>query len=37
MTDWRTEFDEALLRVYSYTHLDNRCEGISARGGVASP
>ena len=24
MTDWRTEFDEALLRVYSYTHLDNR-------------
>lgn len=24
MADWRTEFDEALLRVYSYTHLDNR-------------
>lgn len=24
MTDWRTEFDEALLRIYSYTYLDNR-------------
>ncbi len=24
MIDWRTEFDEALLRIYSYTYLDNR-------------
>lgn len=24
MTDWRTEFDEAILRICSYTALDNR-------------